>query len=256
MRKVDRLPLSTTTLDFLKKRQLRVIEAGDQAAQPSKRQAAQYEEARRLWGSSYKDNEAFDEVRKTLREMAPGHEFCMYCEYSHGSAIEHFAPMEKDPANAFEWDNYLWSCSVCNSNYKGPQFPLDESGLPLLINPAREEPREHIEFSPRSGKLSGRTPKGNTTIAVLGFDRRGNLDNTRLFAWGSVQRCLVSYDEACTEGNSVRALEVQRDLCQHPHASLLSLLIEVLEKPGGALLVAERRCGPILAAYPEIRSWV
>ncbi|MEO5727790.1 MAG: HNH endonuclease [Byssovorax sp.] len=188
--------------------------------------------------------------------MAPGHEFCMYCEYDHGSAIEHFAPMEKYPTSAFAWDNYLLSCSDCNSKYKGTQFPLDERGLPLLVNPTREEPREHIEFSPRSGKLSGCTPKGNTTIDVLGFDRRGNLDKTRLFAWRSVQRCLVSYDEACTEGNWVRALEVQRDLCQHPHASLLSLLIEVLGKPGGALLVAERRCGPILAAYPEIGTWI
>ena len=90
----------------------------------------------------------------------------------------------------------------CNSNYKGNGFPLDDKGLPLLINPTRDEPREHIEFSPRSGKLSGRTPKGDTTIDVLGFDRRGNLDKTRLFAWRSVQCCLVSYYEACTEGNS------------------------------------------------------
>ncbi len=256
MRKVDRLPLSEATLDFLWKRRLRIVEAGDKATRQSERQAAQYKEARELWGGSYKSNKAFDEVRNALRDMAPGHGYCMYCEYSHGSAIEHFEPMEKDPLRAFDWDNYLWSCSVCNSNYKGTQFPLDDSGLPLLINPTRDEPREHIEFSPRSGKLSGRTLKGDTTIDVLGFNRRGNLDNTRLLAWRSVQRCLVSYDEACTEGNSVRALEVQRDLCQHPHASLLSLLIEVLEKPGGALLVAERRCGPILAVYPEIKSWI
>ncbi|MFS8064844.1 MAG: hypothetical protein ACMG6S_00605 [Byssovorax sp.] len=256
MKKVDRLPLSETTLDFLWKRRLRIVEAGDKAPRQSERRAAQYKEADDLWGGSYKSNKAFEEIRTTLRAMAPGHELCMYCEYIHGNAIEHFAPMEKYPTSAFAWDNYLWSCTDCNSKYKGTQFPLDERGLPLLVNPTRDEPREHIGVSPLSGKVTGLTAKGSRTIKVLGFDRRGYLEKSRSSAWRAIQHYLVSYDEACTEGDEVRAMVVKTDLCQYPHASLLSLLIEVLEKPGGALLVAERRCGPILATYPEIKSWI
>lgn len=256
MMAIERVPLSAATMDFLWRRRLRVVEAGDKAARPSERQEAQYEEAKSLWQGSYKDNKAFDEIRATLKVMAPGHQFCMYCEYDHGSTIDHFCPMERDPTRAFTWENQLWSCATCNSTFKGTQFPLDQNGAPLLINPTRDDPREHLAFLPRSGKLAGRTPKGDKTIKILGFDRRGNLDSTRSFAWRSMQRCLVSFDEACRSGDTVRALEAQRDLCLHPHASLLSLLIEILDKPGGALLVQEPRCAAILGAYPEIRGWV
>lgn len=71
-----------------------------------------------------------------------------------------------------------------------------------------------------------------------------------------MQRCLVSYDEARKASDMVRASEVERDPRKQQHASLLSMLIEVLKKPGGALLVTETRCGAILTAYPEIRDWV
>jgi uncharacterized protein (TIGR02646 family) len=248
--------LSKKTVDFLWARRLRIVDAGDRAARQSERKAAQYAEAHALWEGSYKKNKAFDEIRSTLRGMAPGHEFCMYCEHNHGNAIDHFCPVEKDPTRAFSWDNYLWSCSICNTDFKGTQFPVDRNGVPLLINPTRDDPREHLSFAPRSGKLLGRTPRGAKTIEILGFDRRGNLDKTRSLAWSAVQRCLVSYDEARRASDMVRASEVERDLRKQQHASLLAMLIEVLEKPGGALLVTETRCSAILAAYPEVRGWV
>lgn len=262
MRAIERVPLSADTMDFLWKRRLRVVAAGEKAAPSSQREEAQdrrqaqYAEAQRLWGGSYKDNKAFDEVRKVLREdMAPGHGYCMYCEYSPGSTIDHFWPMEKDPTRAFAWDNYLWSCSPCNSDFKGTQFPLDKSGRPLLVNPTRDDPREHLQFTPHDGKLVGCTPKGEKTIQILGFDRRGDLDSTRAFAFRNVQRLIIDYGDACAKDDSARALEAQRDLCCHPHASVLSALIELLESPGGARFVASR-CADVLAAYPEVRSWV
>ena len=256
MRFVERLTLSQDTIDFLWARRQRVVEAGDNAARESDRKTAQYAEALALSQSSYKKNKAFHEIRMKLRAMAPGYELCMYCEHNHANVIDHFCPVENDPTLAFSWDNYLWSCSICNTDFKGTQFPVDRNGRRLLLDPTRDEPREHLSFSPRSGKLLGRTPRGNATIEVLGFDRRGNLDNTRALAWRAVQRYLVSYDEACAAGDAVRASEIERDLRKQQHASLLSMLIEILGMPGGALLVAERRCSTILAAYPEIRGWV
>jgi hypothetical protein len=113
-----------------------------------------------------------------------------------------------------------------------------------------------MELLPRFGKLKGLTPKGSKTIEILGFDRRGDLDRTRALAWRSVQRLLVSFDDACATGDWIKALEAQHDLCRQPHSSVLSVLINILDKPGGALLVQEPRCGAILAAYPEIRDWV
>jgi uncharacterized protein (TIGR02646 family) len=262
MRAIKRVPLSVDTMDFLWKRRLRVVAAGEKAAHSSEREdaqarkKAQYAEAQRLWRGSYKGNKAFDEVLMVLREdMAPGHGYCMYCEYSHGSTIDHFWPMEKDPTRAFAWDNYLWSCSVCNSVFKGTQFPLDKRGLPLLVNPTRDDPREHLQFTPHDGKLVGCTPKGEKTIQILGFDQRGDLDRTRASAFRMAQRLIVDYGDACAKDDSARAREAQRDLCCQPHASVLSALIEILESPGGALFIDER-CAAVLAAYPEIRSWV
>src|SRR5262249_18195858 len=150
---------------------------------------------------------------------------------------------------------YLWSCSICNSNYKGEQFPLDPNGSPLLVDPTRDDPRVHLSFTPHDGRLVGRTSKGNKTIEVLGFDRRRNLDRTRSAAWRAVQTPLLAHEAACAKGDSTQAIEAQRDLCCHPHASLLSVLIELLESPGGATFV-DPRCAAVIQNHPEIRRWV
>jgi 5-methylcytosine-specific restriction endonuclease McrA len=119
----ERLPLSESTTEFLWKRRLRVVDAGEKAVPPTQRQQAQVKEAHKLWEGGYKDTLAFDEIRAILRDMAPGHGFCMYCEYSAGNSIDHFWPINVDPTRAFAWDNYIWSCSVCNSDFKGTKFP-------------------------------------------------------------------------------------------------------------------------------------
>ena len=69
-----------------------------------------------------------------------------------------------------------------------------------------------------------------------------------------MQRFLVLYAEARANGDGACAVEIQQELCCHPHASLLSVLVELLETPGGALFV-DPRCASVLASHPEIRSW-
>jgi uncharacterized protein (TIGR02646 family) len=251
MRQIERLPLSEAAMVFLWERRLLVVEAGDK--DPGQRANAQYIKASALWNA--KDNKAFKEIRAVLRLMAPGHEFCVYCELDHGSTIDHFCPMDEDPTLAFAWDNYFLACFDCNSVYKRTQFPRDRNGVPLLVHPVRDDPREHLQFTPADGKVLGCTPKGEETVKVLGFDRRGNLDGTRKWAWRNVQRLIVDYADACAANDDARALAAQHDLCRHPHGSLLGVLVDVIGKPGGNLLVQEPRCAAILAAYPEIRSW-
>lgn len=253
MRKIEREPLSDATIEFLWNRRLRVVKAGDD--QPASRTDAQYKEAKRLW--KQQENLAFDEIKAKLRDgMAPGHGLCMYCEDSGGCAIDHFRPQNAYPTRAFEWENHLWACFLCNTVYKGTQFPLDARGLPLLLDPTRDNPDEHLTLAPNTGKLMARSAKGETTIQVLGFDRRGHLDKNRAMAWRSVQRLLVDFDDSIRRGDSRAAIEAQKDLCHHPHASVLPVLIETLAKPGGDLLVQEKRCAAILDQYPEIRDWL
>ncbi|MBV1830833.1 hypothetical protein HNW77_07105 [Komagataeibacter sp. AV436] len=61
---------------------------------------------------------------------------CAYCEAStdvvaHGD-VEHFRPKSIYWWLAFTFDNYLFSCQICNQSFKGDQFPI--SG-PILSGP-------------------------------------------------------------------------------------------------------------------------
>src|SRR5262249_49745302 len=127
---------------------------------------------------------AFDEIVERLRRMAPGNVRCMYCESNEASDIDHFWPKNMYPGRAYTWDNYLWACSICNSN-KRDQFPTDERGQPLLITPMEEDPRDHLELRPKTGKYAALTPKGEHSIQVFGLWRRP-LEDARAGAWHSV----------------------------------------------------------------------
>lgn len=178
----------------------------------------------------------------------------MYCEVSQGTDIDHFWPKEKYPGRAFTWENYLWSCSACNSGFKGTQFPRDGNGAPLLVNPTTEDPGEHLDFSPTTGKLIGVTSKGQHTIRVLGFDRRGNLDRRRRDAWLGLQELVIRWATYCERNDAEGALGVQRVICGHPFAAALETLLRSLDEPARRALVIPE-CLQAIERFPEIRHW-
>lgn len=86
---------------------------------------------------------------------------------------------------AYDWRNYLFACTVCNSRYKGNYFPLDpapkkgwapsarsKKHQPLLLgcfdDPA---PWRHFELTRNTGAISGKTPRGVATVATCGLFR-------------------------------------------------------------------------------------
>ena len=97
---------------------------------------------------------------------------------------------------AYDWNNLLMSCGPCNSSAKRNLFPLmDNKGRarnhhapleaehPLFINPAAENPREHLRF--RGETPEPITRKGQATIEGLGLrkydeERRRKLDFLRV----------------------------------------------------------------------------
>lgn len=132
------------------------------------------------------------------------HGKCAFCEMplrKEGSPVEHFRPKQavmnaasgqaKDGYFwlAWTWENLLFACTRCNTHYKKTQFPLvpgtaalkemcfdlaQES--PLLIDPARLDPREHIRFGWVAHRkrwipypLKG-SELGDKTIRILGLD--------------------------------------------------------------------------------------
>ena len=57
------------------------------------------------------------------------HKKCAYCEapvtvVAHGD-VEHYRPKSEYWWLAYCYDNYLYSCQICNQVYKGNEFPIE-----------------------------------------------------------------------------------------------------------------------------------
>ncbi len=155
-------------------------------------------EAKRLWkNKNRKENKVFNEVRNSLKKMAPIGGCCMYCESNTGSQIEHFRPKSRFPECAFEWENFLPACGECNLgksssfrvyiNETNYWYDVPANGIPpdmrfrmpALMNPRHEDPMDILGL-----ELSGtflyysRYPKGTVeyerahyTVELLGLNK-------------------------------------------------------------------------------------
>lgn len=240
MKRLQRLPLSAETLSFLEGRTSRVVAASDKPA-----------EAERLWGFS--TNRAFEEIRELLAKMASGLERCMYCEDGQGCHIDHFWPKVAYPLRAFVWENYLLACAICNSNFKRDQFPLDDQGQPLLIDPTQDEPTEHLALTPQ-GQFIPRTPKGEHSCRVFRLDRKVLVDG-RQNAWAGLEQHLIRYSELKAAGESAKSVAIKTVIRRHPFASVLVALLRAA-KAAGAQLLVDRQCLNALDQCPEVFEWI
>ncbi len=93
---------------------------------------------------------------------------------------------------AWTWENLNYACGACNSpTYKGNRFPLKRGTAvlaqyvqppgpekPLLVDPSRCDPLEHIRFARDTSNGWGPVPltgEGRWTIAILGLNHRPSL---------------------------------------------------------------------------------
>lgn len=142
---------------------------------------------------------AADEVKEALLQAQHGK--CAFCEsmirhVSYGD-IEHYRPKAgyrqrqneelKCPGYywlAYDWDNLLFCCQLCNQQFKMNHFPLRdgrkrahthrhriENEEPLLIHPARVDPAMHIEFRKERAVARPGSIEGKATIELLGLNR-------------------------------------------------------------------------------------
>jgi hypothetical protein len=103
----------------------------------------------------------------------------------------------------FDWDNWLLSCGICNEE-KWKHFP-EENGEPMLLNPAEEEPADHLCFiGPR---LRGITKRGRKTVELVELDRQP-LQNERELWLDLVNSLLLLWVESENE-------EVRRECREH-----------------------------------------
>lgn len=130
---------------------------------------------------------------------------CCFCESRIGDEgdVEHFRPKsamcqgKRKPLRrpgyywlAYDWDNLLLCCTVCNQRFKRNYFPLQDddrrarchhddiaSETPLFINPAHTDPEQHIEF--RDEFAIYITPAGKSTIDGLQLNREALRERRR-----------------------------------------------------------------------------
>ena len=252
MKKLEREALSESAVQRLRARTRSICEKAAGFVTSAEQLQAQKDEAKRLWDQE--KTAAFDEIEERLKRMAPGDGQCMYCESGEASHIDHFRPRATYPDRTYEWSNYFWACSVCNSNYKRDRFPIDKDDQPLLINPMEEDPRDHLELSPTTGRYVGLTCKGTESIDVFGLGR-STLVGSRKRAWNTVQAHVITYAVHRRGGDDAAARSMKDDLRKHPHASVFYDMLRMLDTEGGPSFIS-RACIDAIAAHPEIRGWV
>jgi uncharacterized protein (TIGR02646 family) len=152
--------------------------------------------------SAYDSLEVRSELKSAFQDV------CAYCEDRIDAIdIEHYRPKgavrtengRRIPDGywwlAATWENLFPACHECNrirlketadgqwvSSGKGEWFPLEdetarakaqgeeEREKPLLLNPYKDEPSEHLDFR-ADGKVLARTRRGEETIRILDLNR-------------------------------------------------------------------------------------
>jgi hypothetical protein len=103
---------------------------------------------------------------------------------------------------AYDINNLLLACIGCNQLTKTPRYgkgnrfpvfgdhawqPGDESyEEPKLLNPYRDDPRDHIRYDRETGILLGLTERGRATIDILGLNLR-DLPQARLRMFEAIE---------------------------------------------------------------------
>ncbi len=167
MRQLPKRPeLPARTKARLEQATIGIAGATDKKAEARKR----YENAR---GAAW-----FRPVVDRLRQLSGPGERCMFCSGSESSEVEHYRPKSVFPELAMTWENFLWSCGVCNLA-KGNRFPPDTETGERLINPIDENVWDFFsldEFGNLLPKwrldLDDLDPRAVSTRNVLKLDRQ------------------------------------------------------------------------------------
>lgn len=238
MKRLNRPSLSPTAITGLNRLSKKVATATDPKAMASK-----------IWRS--KSSLIFDPIRTALGEMAPGLERCVYCHDSQGRDIDHFWPKSHFPILAFQWSNYFLACPICNSNEKRDEFPLDGSGNPLLIDPATEEPLDHMVFSPTTGQFGALTIKGEATIRVFRLNDRPVLTRGRQNAWFKLKAMLNSYRNS---SDSAEREKYHQAICGEPFQGVFAAMRRWAKDPS-TLANLDSELHATFSACPEALGW-
>ncbi len=204
------------------------------------------------WDNNLKDQVAFLEVKSLLMFANGGINACMYCTCGEAGTLDHFWPQAVYKERTYRYNNYVWSCYICN-NAKSTDFPVDQSGNPLLVNPLDEDPHPYFNYNQGGIFKIEEEPnetsdqcqireKNNRTVDTMNLDR-GTLIRHRADAWKMLPMLLAGYARG----------EIERSqLIGPPFIAVLIYFWKMRAKPE----IIGVNAVDILAKHPEIGTWV
>lgn len=191
--------------------------------------------AREIWRTARHERRG---IRGHLTAMAVGINQCMYCGDGQGTSIDHFEPITRAPRRTFDWPNHLLACTHCNSNEKRDAYPCDEDGTCLLIDPSREDPREHLRLRLTTGEYGDITPKGKATIETCGLNRK-DLVRGRQMAFVVRRSVLRDSLDQLRQGRDGESERVLLALAEQPFADVFHEMVRVARSPHAAEVLGE-----------------
>jgi hypothetical protein len=192
-------------------------------------------------------------VRAQLGEMAVGSERCMYCGENRGTSVDHFEPVARNPLRTFDWLNHLLACTTCNSHEKRDQFPVDDDGRPLLIDPTAEDPFDHLLLTLSLGVYRARSTKGQVTIDVCGLNKPG-LAKGRMQARNVVELALHGWDRARACDRSAEMQRHVRTVQDQPFADVCQSMLRQAFSPGADIVFSDSPDLLALLRTDELRA--
>ena len=118
----------------------------------------------------------FKNIRGTLETMCSGNRRCCYCEDSCADEVEHICPKSLYPGLVFVWENYLYSCGLCNPKKNNNYAVIVEN----KIQPITRKKDDPI-VPPPVGKGVFINPRIENPLDFLELDLGDDLDGTFFF---------------------------------------------------------------------------
>ncbi|MQA21522.1 HNH endonuclease family protein [Rugamonas rivuli] len=191
-----------------------------------------------------KKNAAWKEIRSKLAESAPSGDSCYYCERDRFRDIEHILPKRHYPERCFDWENYLYACTICNQDCKSDKYAvidkkgsliefdrsypigkLPPSGIHALINLRTEDPLDFLKldfdtgfFVAIGGSLS--KTRAKFTRDLFGLNA-GELPRVRKSAFVTFEAYLEKWQQAYRAGNATLATHLCAEILKLPHPTVL-----------------------------------
>lgn len=222
------------------------------------------------------DNEVYGHKTVKAALISDQHDKCCFCEskFSHTSFgdVEHFRPKGgyqrhandklKYPGYywlAYDWNNLLYSCEVCNRRYKKNRFPLANDAKratnhhdsinnesPLIIHPAEEDPEKFLTFNQEVIVPKNNSKKGKESIKVYGLHR---LEDQRKKHLDNVKRTLALSN---IDYNDTNAMQTASGLLDIPANKLKPIIIQARKDIAIAATDKGEYAAMIRANFPNL----